>query len=657
MGIDISSRALAARSLARSAPLLQEFGPLSATDGQPARRAFRDAFAAGEKRLAVGPGVYHLAAIPADEPVRMQTPYQQPSVILPAGFRRLDGRGSELLLYDGRGIRGSAFETWGYPTVMSYLASDVHAGNTTVTLEAGEGAKWAVGDSLIWRLGSLPYDIPEPIEWGMAAVTAVEGDVVTLDRPLPAPFSVASVADLGFVLPSGDTWYNKALHKWPLFDDLTITDLIGSAYRHPEGDCWTEEFIAILGGRRLRFSGCGARRVSIGYSLQYVTGATIEDCWAEDGATFPGSHSKGINLAETRDVQVRNFRGKGLKRLIHLEAGAEASVSGGSFENTGAYDGSGPFGTGCIVFGAVGRSRLSIRDFTVTGYGGYILSNNLNGDPAFSGTIQFEGRLTLIHPEEPWSLQPDQIAGLLDYRIAGNRELWDFRYPRVWKRRIYLRNGLFQNLRGPTGVISRMRVYASPGLTFGSGGQVPSFYIGRSSSNGVNYAASLVAGQEALLTFVGGTVAGPIWTKRNEQLKILLQTEAGTSLDNADAYIDIECDMAFDRLAPASTWQFDSDRRNSGPTGGLREAFFAAFDIPAIAAGGTVAVDLAIPAMSSKALVESIDVAGSLGNVSIRHAETLTGSLRIVFENTTAAALDSAPADLRVLWRESLTSG
>ncbi|MGN6497097.1 MAG: hypothetical protein ACTHK5_07125 [Tsuneonella sp.] len=657
MGIDISARALAVRSLERTPQLLQEFGTLSASDGEPARRAFRDAFAAGVSRLAVAPGTYHLAAVPADEAVHMQTPYQQPSVILPAGFRRLDGQGSEFLLYDGRGLRGSSSETWGYPSVMSYLAADVTAGDTTLTLEPGEGAKWSAGDQVIWRFGSIPYDAPEPIEWGMGIVTAVAGDEVTLDRPVPTSFAISSVADKPFVLPSGETWYNKALHKWPLFEDLTITDLIGSAYRHPDGDCWTEQFISIRGGRRIRLSGCGSRRVGIGFTLQYVTAAAIEDCWSEDGATFPGSHSKCINLAETRDVEIRNVSGKGLKMYLFAEADSQARVIGGSFENTGKYDGTGSYGADCIVFSALSRSCVSVRDFTVTGLGGYVLSATDIGVPDYEGSVEFDGSLTLIHPDEPYALQPGQITGLLDYRIAGERELWDFRALRVWRRRIYLRDGLLQNLRGPRGILVRMRVYASPGLTFGDSGKLKGLYVGRESDVGSNVAASLVAGADATIDFLGGLVAGPLWTARNEQLKLLVNAAAAAGLNAADAYLDVECEFAVDRRAGSAAWSADSDARNSGPGEGLREALFTAYDIPSIPANGVITVDFPVAAVLNGDIVEGFDYTGNLASISIRHMESITGAVRVIFANTTAAAYKLPASDIRITWRKSLTSG
>jgi hypothetical protein len=53
MGIDISARALAARAIARSLPHLDDFGRPSAIDGEPTRLAFRDAFAAGARELAL----------------------------------------------------------------------------------------------------------------------------------------------------------------------------------------------------------------------------------------------------------------------------------------------------------------------------------------------------------------------------------------------------------------------------------------------------------------------------------------------------------------------------------------------------------------------------------------------------------------------------
>jgi hypothetical protein len=653
MGADFVARGLAGRSLRHQGPHAADFGFSTDASEQANRIAFRDAFAAGAKELALAPGRFACGTIPADEEVVNQTPYQQPAVILPEGFRRLDGRGAKLVLYDGRGIKAESWMNWAFPTTMSYLAADVAAGDVTVTLEPGEGAKWSAGDTALWRFGSFYYDVPECPDWGFAQVRAVDGDRVTLDRPLPAPFAVASVADQAFTSNLGTEWYNKALHKWPLFDDLEIVDLSCDTI----DDAWAEEFITVRGGRRLAIRRCGAAKVGIGFSLQYVEGAVIEDCWAEDAATFSPAIGKAISLAETRDVEIRNFRARGVRRFAALEAGSEARLVGGLFENTGVPATGASYGTDCIVFGVLSRSKLSVRDFTITGYGGYVLTGTKNGDSADDGTVRFDGRLTLIHPAEPYGIDLDQIGGLLDYRIAGGRELWDFANRRTWRRRIYLKNGQFQNFRGPRGALVRMRVYASPALTFGAGKKLSAFYIGREGTNGADYAGSLVAGTDTTLTFLGGVAAGPFWTRRAEQLRILLSTESGTSLNAADQYLDIECEFAIDRLAPDSAWLLDADERNAGPGGALREALFPAYDIPAIAAGATVTIDFAIPAMSSGDLVHTVDYAGNLGGVTIRQVETITGAARVVFENQTGAALDTVPSDIRVAWSKSLTSG
>lgn len=653
---DFTARALATRSLARTDPSLGEFGTLSYDEVHATRIAFRDAFSAGAKRIALEPGIFFCSTIPADETVTYRTPYQQPGVILPQGFKRLDGRGAELFLDDGRGIHAVAFATWGWPVTVSYLASPVAAGDQTLQLEPGEGAKWQVGDAALWRFGSLPFDVRETLDWGIARVTAITGDSVTLDRPLPAPFDPASVAGQEFDNTVGGTWFNKGLFRWPLFDGLEVTDLVGSAILYDDYLPWVEEFLTIRGARQVRIARCGARRVGIGFALQYVEGATLTDCWAEDSAIFQPSVGKGINLAECRDIEIRNFRGKGLRRFINLEAGAEARVVGGAFENTGKRDGS-SYGAECVVFNAVGRSSMTVRDFTVTGYGGYILSLVENGNPEYDGQVRFEGRLTLIHPSEPHSLKPHRIGGLLDYRIAGGRELWDFARPRSWRRRIYLKNGMLQNLRGPRGIVVRMRVFASHGLTIGSGGSLTGFYVGREGANGNNMATQLVAGADAALTFAGGTIGSIMWSKRAEQIKLLVQTAAGNSLDTADAFIDVECDIAENRLVGAAAWSQDSDARNSGPGGELREAYFPGYNIPSISAGSTLTIDFAIPSMTAADLVESIDHAGSLGNVTIRHMDSVAGALRVTFENLTGAAIDPASADIRIGWRKSLSAG
>ena len=74
-------------------------------------------------------------------------------------------------------LDGFLYESTGLKGLSSIRKTDIATGDRELTLEAGEGANWQPGDTLLWQLGSLPYDRPETINWGFAQVKAVNGDV------------------------------------------------------------------------------------------------------------------------------------------------------------------------------------------------------------------------------------------------------------------------------------------------------------------------------------------------------------------------------------------------------------------------------------------------------------------------------------------------
>jgi len=653
MGQDIIARGLVTRSLAKHEPAIDDFGGATAASRTANSVAFADAFASGVRVLALPTGTYEVEQVATGAAVRSYTQGQQPAIILPEDLRLLDGQGSTIAFRHSRGIQASSWTTWAYPAVQSELAASVLAGDVQVTLSAGEGANWTVGDTALWRFGSLPYDKPEALDWGLARIRAIDGDTVTLDRPLPQDFDPASVDADAFTSNFGTTWYNRSLHKWSIFDGLEVRDLVG------EGNPGTtvEEFLTVRGGRKVSIRRCGARNVGIGFALQYVEGAVIEDCFTDDGNPFQVSVGKGVSMAECRDIAIRNFRGKGLTKCISLEAGSYAHVSGGLFENTGRPDDGTSYAGQCIVFNVMGKSQITVQDFTITGYGGYQLVANKNGLDDYNGIADIGGRLTMIHPTEPGHIDLTMLSGMLDYRIAGQHELFDFRTPRVWRRRIWLRNGLNQNLRGPNGAIVRARIYASSGLTFGTGGQLPALWIGRDTHNGINYADQLVAGSDVDLRFLGGDAGGEQWFRRAEQVKLLIATESGTSLDNTDQYLDIEFEIAPDLLSSQMDWSNEQDQRNSGQGGRLREAVFYNFNVPSVAAGASWSFNLAVPNIASDDFVHAVEMLGNIGQMRIVSTDAYGGLVNVTFHNPTGAAIDLGSTTLRVLWSKSLTSG
>lgn len=610
--------------------------------------AFRDALGASGARLTVVGDRYPIAALSLTEPVRMQRGGQQPVFVIPQSLRLLDGRCATLRFGSSSGILAAPYATYDYPEVRSDLGADISVGATTLTVAPGDGVKWAVGDDIVYRLGSLPYDLPEPLQWGFAKVRAISGDVLTIDTPMPDAFVRASVATQTFTDEFGNAGRsNRTLHRWKLTSDLVIRDLQIVGEPAPG---LTETAIGVQGSRRLTLSRINAIRVGTGFILQYVDGALIDNCSMTDSSA-PNNRSlnKGIGLAETRSVEVRQFVCAGTISVVAAEANAEATFSGGRFHNSGNPADGTSYGSLCVAFQALGRSILVVRDFTITGYGDYLLAEVANGAAGFDGRVRFEGRLTLVHATMPASLgRLVDMNCLLDLRIGGGRELWDFAGARWFTRRIWLKNGEYHNFGLPPGILRQMRAYTSAGLTPGT--DLTDFYVGRAGDNGGTFLSQLVAGKTISLFPLGDGSA--LFARRAEQLKLLVITASGSALDAGAQFIDVQCELVPDLLALPFAWSNEDDARNLGPAEGLREAQFTGYDLPSVAAGAIQQVDLTIPAMAAGDLVETVSFAIDRAGLSLRDVQALPGKCRVMFENRTAAAIDLPATTLRILWRK-----
>ncbi len=651
MTLDLISRGLATQALQRQTRTVDQYGADASVAAVAAQNtaAFRDALKAAGARIAFAGDRYPVAPLSLSEPIRMQRPGQQPTLTIPATLKLLEGRQTTLRFGGSLGMLVAPYVTYDYPEIRSYLAADVAVGARTLTLAAGEGVKWAAGDDVLYRLGSLPFDLPEPLQWGFAKVASVAGDVLTIDAPMPEAFAIASVSGQTFTDEFGTTGrVNRTLHKWRLTKDLVIRDLLIAGEPIPG---LTESAITVQGSRRLTLSRITASQVADGFVLQYVDGALIEGCAVLDttGASYP-SLNRGISLAETRGVQIRQFVCSGVGVAIGLEANAEAEVIGGRFHNSGNPADGSSYGSRCSAFIALGKSSLVVRDYTITGNGGYLLAEVANGVPAFDGRIRFEGKLTLTHDTIPASLgRLVDMNCLLDLRIGGARELWDFTASRWFTRRIYLRNGEYQTFGLPPGIVRQMRVYTSAGLS--PGVDLTDLYIGRTSDNGGPITAQLIAGKTVTIGMLGDGAA--LFVKRAEQVKLLVATASGTSLDAGSQFLDIQCEIVSDLLAAPSSWTSEDDERALGAGEGLREARFTGYDLPAIAANATQQADFTIPQMAAGDLIESVSLGIDRAGISLRDVQAMAGKCRVVFENRTASAIDLPATTLRIAWRKS----
>lgn len=551
----------------------------------------------------------------------------QPNVILPPGGGTIDGEGARFIL--SRGGRGfSHHDNYYNRTVTVTVAADLPAGATAIPLRPGEGALLAVGDEVLWTLGEAPYDTPETFNWDFARIVAISGDTITVDKPVPEPFTLAAV-----------TGVNRRLRRLPVLSDLAMRDMVIEA---PAG---CEDGIEVYAGRNLSFERIGGRNLGAGLFVgQYIDGATFTDCW-QDGVTLSqGSYGAMIALAEARNVTIVRPRAKGLASLVKCEAGADATVIGAHFENTLPPDQG-----GATVFNASGRSRISVHDVTVTGHGGYRLAETSNGQVGYDGQVLFTGITRLVHADDPFFLPLPSIHGTLDMTIGGQREVYDMDRLRHWRRRFPLRDGMYSYIQpGISGMVVALRAYASPGLTVGPGGRLAACYIGKTTNNGADYAGSghIRPGEDCAIPVYGGLVGGGLWYGRRDPLQVIIVTASGTQLDSANEFLEIEAWLA--QPANLSYPVSEAHWRAEGDGHEVLEARFRGIDLPAIAPGQCHRLDLPIEDMTTADLIQGVSLSTGLDGLVVAAVEPCPGLVRIELANPTDATVGRGPADLVV---------
>ena len=519
------------------------------------------------------------------------------------------------------------------------LGADVVTGSREVVLTSGGGAQLAVGDTVIWQLGELPYDTPETLNWSFALVVAINGDTVTLDRPMPESFALASVTGSG-----------KRLRKVNVLRDWSLRDLTLSGP--------AEEGLSLYCAERVRVQNLGGRYLGAGTIVaQYCDGLTIEDCWQEGCDLSHASYGMAFSFAETRNTLVLRPRARGTLGLIKAEAGAHVTVVGGQFDNTIVDARGQSLGIQVAAVIAQSRSSLTLHDLTITGFGDYRLMEASNGNGDYDGFAQFSGTLRLIHPTAPFSIPLQAISGLLDLTIGGVREIYNFERLRHWRKRFVLRDGEYRVVFGPAGLLARARAYVTPGVSLGAGGQLPSFYLGRLGNNGANIADggpfTLQPGKDVNIRTYAGSVGGAQWTSRNEPLQILCSTAANAGLNAANEFVEFEAWFA-EQPELDVTLSEDSVRSAGVETDPL-EAVFPGYDLPAIPAGATVAVVIPIPEMAASDFVDSVRFVGGFAGLELRGTEPQAGSIKLLIANPTAAAIDRAPTELGISFHHEVS--
>ena len=605
------------------------------TDDGPAMRAtLAYAAAIGARGAAFNAPRYRIDRIHASEAVVQGNP---PIQLVRQSDAPQDFGGATLTrVGEGRGIVFSPGQV--SPVAILPLGADVVAGSMEVTLASGGAAQLAVGDTVLWQLGELPYDTPETLNWSFASVVAINGNVVRLDRPMPESLALASVTGL-----------NKRLIKLQPLRDWVLRDvtLVGPA----------EDGVSISYAERVRIERVGGRLMGAGtVYAQYCEGLTLEDCWQDGCLTSQASFGFAFNFAEVRNTLLNRPRARACKGLVNAEAGAQVTIISGHFENSIVDAAGASLSNQVCVVNAVGKSSVTVHDLTVTGFGGYRLLETNNGVGGYEGVATFSGTLRLNHPSVPYSIPLNSMSGTLDITIAGTREIYNFERLRHWRKRFVLRDGEYRYAYGPAGLLARARVYATPGVTVGAGQQLTGLWLGRVGDNGPNIADGpskrIEPGKDVNVTTYAGAVAGTQWNLRNQPLGLLCVTAPNAGLNAANEFVEFE--GWFAEQAEIDVVLSEDAVRSAGVEQDPLEAVFPAYDLPSIAAGTNASVVLPIPDMLATDYVESVRFVGGFAGLELRSIEPQAGSLRLVIANPTAAAIDRAPTDLGVAFHHQL---
>lgn len=249
--------------------------------------------------------------------------------------------------------------------------------------------------------------------------------------------------------------------------------------------------------------------------------------------------------------------------------------------------------------------------------------------------------------------------GTLDMTIAGVREVYSFEHLRSWKRRLLLRDGEFLYAFGPPGLLVRARAYTTPGVTVGNGQQLTGLWLGRSSANGANIAAGTTAqlepGKDVAIPCYGGLVAGTQWAYRTDPLALLCTTSPAAGLNAANEFVEFE--GWFAEQPDLDVALGEAAFRSAGVERDPFEAYFPSYDVPPVAAGGTLTIELVIPDMGVSDFIETVRIVGGFAGLELRRTEPLAGLARLTIVKPTNATIDRQAADLGISFVRPISGG
>ncbi|MBT0668386.1 hypothetical protein HT136_08390 [Novosphingobium profundi] len=506
------------------------------------------------------------------------------------------------------------------------VIAPIGLGSSTFTLGSDAAAAFAVGDTVLWRLGDVAGDPAETENWGFASVLArnLTSGTVTIDRALAKAWTMP-----------GTDLYNKFLYKVTVARGRNFGNLVFDGSAAPEGVRGIKFYREIAP----RLESLFARRCTAGgLVFQYTENFHVGMVHCFDNPGTSSNNGKAMRCAESSGY-IAHLRGEYLgNSLISCEAGSSVAIGYAEDFNTGTRGE--PIinsGQGCAIY--IERMRFH-------GKGGVSTVSRTG-----SGILSF-GSIDVAYDTDPVTLPlPGRDCMELTLTLGGTSEIYRAAKGYWSERLIYLQDD-FANMSvtfDTPGVVTECWVY------FGNcvAADFAAFRIGRSNSK--SDAISFVPTTQRTYPvdcsniyraglWWGANAGNMGWLNRGYAPAVQITAAAGRNLTGSGKFIKVRCYIIPDDNLVSTRVVGDRDVLQSVGQLGLSAA--KSWSPGSLAAGASVVTTIAV---SGAILGDPCTAAIStpLAGLALQSEVTANGTVTVKLTNPTLAAIDPGTVTLR----------
>ncbi len=300
------------------------------------------------------------------------------------------------------------------PSSYMTIVAAVAEGSKTITVN--DASLCAVGDWLLYRLGSIPYDTPESYNWGFAQVVARDTgtDIITLNRAMKefsaGDLAIAATANK-ILQPITDPMFGRWLGD-ANFDFSMTGGYTGAAQGFT---------MAYLVNPKVgHISGKGLNN---GMAIQYVEDFALASAHFVDCHNTTAEDGNGIRTAEARGRIGRLVTEDCDKCAIWLEGASDVAMGELIDHNYSAV--------ARDVILVTGNSHIHVDRVHLKGLGGQNLFNVIDGSATVSDLIVETATMPTtsggIGHQIKRSIELRNPDRTLERYLVANTESWDYR--------------------------------------------------------------------------------------------------------------------------------------------------------------------------------------------------------------------------------------